>query len=79
VHILITSTSKKKTKISNVVTNTVFHSLFRGFVASIPPLLGSILALLSSLPRSMIATIIAFGGGVLIAALAFSRIEEAFS
>jgi ZIP family zinc transporter len=50
-----------------------------GFVASVPLLLGSIVALVTKLPKSVIATIMAFGSGVLVAALAFSLIEEAFS
>lgn len=62
-----------------MVTNTIFHSLLWGFIASIPLLLGSIIALFVSLPKSIIATIMAFGSGVLIAALSFSLIEEAFS
>ena len=58
---------------------SVFESLVWGFIASIPLLLGSLVALFVSLPKSIIATIMAFGSGVLIAALAFSLIEEAFS
>jgi ZIP family zinc transporter len=62
-----------------LVTNTVYHALVWGFVASVPLLLGSIIALFARLPKSMIATIMAFGSGVLVAALAFSLMEEAFS
>ena len=58
---------------------SVFESLVWGFIASIPLLLGSLVASFVSLPKSIIATIMAFGSGVLIAALAFSLIEEAFS
>ena len=57
----------------------IFESLLWGFIASIPLLLGSIVASFVSLPKSVIATIMAFGSGVLVAALAFSLIEEAFS
>jgi zinc transporter, ZIP family len=62
-----------------MTTNTIFQSLLWGFIASIPLLLGSIIALFVSIPKSIIATIMAFGSGVLIAALSFSLIEEAFS
>jgi ZIP family zinc transporter len=62
-----------------MTTNTIFQSLLWGFIASIPLLLGSIVALFASIPKSIIATIMAFGSGVLIAALSFSLIEEAFS
>ena len=58
---------------------SIFESLVWGFIASIPLLLGSLVALFVSLPKPIIATIMAFGSGVLIAALAFSLIEEAFS
>lgn len=49
-----------------------------GFIASIPLLIGSIIASIVSLPKQVIAIIMAFGSGVLVAALAFSLIEEAF-
>lgn len=42
-------------------------------------MLGAILATFVSLPKRVIATIMAFGAGVLVAALTFSLIEEAFS
>ena len=58
---------------------SVFESLVWGFIASVPLLLGSLVALFVGLPKSIIATIMAFGSGVLIAALAPSLIEEAFS
>lgn len=54
-------------------------SLIFGFIASVPLLLGTFLALFVSLPKKIIATIMAFGSGVLIAAISFSLIEEAFS
>jgi zinc transporter, ZIP family len=50
-----------------------------GFIASIPLLIGSIIASIVNLPKQVIAIIMAFGSGVLVAALAFSLIEEAFS
>ena len=53
-------------------------SLLWGFVASIPLLLGCILALTTKLSKKTIAVIMAFGSGVLVASLAFSLIEEAF-
>ena len=57
----------------------MLHALVCGFVARIPLLLGSVVALFARLPKSIIATIMAFGSGVLVAALAFSLMEEAFS
>ena len=57
----------------------VAGAFFWGFIASIPLLIGSIIALIMSLPKQIIAIIMAFGSGVLVAALAFSLIEEAFS
>src|SRR5919202_6111313 len=50
-----------------------------GFIASIPLLIGCIVALFVSLPKNIIAVIMAFGSGVLVAALTFSLIEEAFN
>jgi ZIP family zinc transporter len=50
-----------------------------GFIASIPLLIGCIVALFVSLPKGVIAVIMAFGSGVLVAALTFSLVEEAFS
>jgi zinc transporter, ZIP family len=53
-------------------------SLLWGFVASIPLLLGCLLALTTKLSKKTIAVIMGFGSGVLVASLAFSLIEEAF-
>jgi zinc transporter ZupT len=50
-----------------------------GFIASIPLVIGCIIALFANLPRGIIAAIMAFGSGVLIAALTFSLMEEAFN
>jgi hypothetical protein len=58
-----------------MVSYTILHSLMWGFVASVPLLVGSIVALFVKLPKQIIATIMAFGSGVLIAALSFSLIE----
>jgi zinc transporter ZupT len=41
--------------------------------------IGCTVAIFVSLPKSVIAAIMAFGSGVLIAALTFSLVEEAFS
>lgn len=57
---------------------TLLGSLLWGFIASIPLLIGSVVASYVSLPKNIIATIMAFGSGVLVAALAFSLMEEAF-
>jgi ZIP family zinc transporter len=59
--------------------NNILESLLWGFVASLPLVLGAILASFVSLPRKVIASIMAFGAGVLVAALTFSLIDEAFS
>jgi ZIP family zinc transporter len=48
-------------------------------MASIPLVIGCIVALFVSLPKGIIAAIMAFGSGVLVAALTFSLVEEAFS
>jgi zinc transporter, ZIP family len=53
-------------------------SLLWGFIASIPLLLGCLLALTTKLSKKTIAVIMGFGSGVLVASLAFSLIEEAF-
>jgi ZIP family zinc transporter len=50
-----------------------------GFIASIPLVIGCIVALFVSLPKGVIAAIMAFGSGVLVAALTFSLVQEAFS
>ena len=62
-----------------MTTYTILDSLIWGFIASIPLLIGSIVALFVNLPKNIIASIMAFGSGVLITALAFSLIEESFS
>jgi zinc transporter, ZIP family len=53
-------------------------SLLWGFIASIPLLLGCLLALTTKLSKKTIAVIMGFGSGILVASLAFSLIEEAF-
>jgi len=49
------------------------------FIASIPLVVGCIVALFVSLPKNIIAAIMAFVSGVLVAALTFSLVEEAFN
>lgn len=61
-----------------MTTYTLVDSLIWGFIASIPLLIGTTIALFINLPKNVIGTIMAFGSGVLIAALSFSLIEEAF-
>src|SRR5919199_3110811 len=58
---------------------TLFDSLLWGFVASIPLIAGAVLASFVGLKKPIIASIMAFGAGVLIAALTFSLIEEAYN
>jgi ZIP family zinc transporter len=60
------------------LTITLLGSLLWGFIASIPLLIGSAVASYVNLPKTIIATIMAFGSGVLVAALAFSLMKEAF-
>jgi hypothetical protein len=55
-------------------TYTILDSLIWDFIASIPLRIGSIVALFVNLPKNIISSIMAFGSGVLIAALAFSLI-----
>ena len=59
--------------------STIFDSLLWGFIASIPLIAGAILASSVNLKKNIIASIMAFGAGVLIAALTFSLIEEAYN
>ena len=61
-----------------MVSYSIIDSLFLGFVASIPLLIGSVLAMFVNFPRQIVASIMAFGSGVLIAALSFSLMQEAF-
>lgn len=63
---------------TTTTTATIFDSLFWGFVASFPLLAGTVLALFVNLRKDIIAAIMAFGAGVLVAALSFSLIEEAY-
>ena len=58
---------------------TLFDSLLWGFVASIPLIAGAVLASFINLKKPIIASIMAFGAGVLVAALTFSLIEEAYN
>lgn len=60
-------------------SHTIFESLLWGFIASIPLVIGCTVALFVSLPKSIIGAIMAFGSGVLVVALTFSLVEEAFS
>jgi ZIP family zinc transporter len=60
-------------------TGTLFDSFLWGLVASIPLIAGAILASFVGLKKPIIASIMAFGAGVLIAALTFSLIEEAYN
>ena len=59
--------------------DTIFESLFWGFVAGIPLIAGAVLASYVNVKKSIIASIMAFGAGVLIATLTFSLIEEAYN
>ena len=59
--------------------NSIFGSLLWGFVASIPLIAGAVLASFLNLKKPIIASIMAFGAGVLVAALTFSLIEEAYN
>jgi ZIP family zinc transporter len=62
-----------------LTSNTIFDSLLWGFVASVPLIAGAVLASYFNVKKSTIATIMAFGAGVLIATLTFSLIEEAYN
>jgi zinc transporter, ZIP family len=57
----------------------IFEALLWGLIASLPLIMGAILASFLALPRKLIAAIMAFGSGVLVAALTFSLISEAFN
>ena len=59
--------------------DTIFESLFWGFVAGIPLIAGAVLASYVNVKKSIIVSIMAFGAGVLIATLTFSLIEEAYN
>ncbi|HKU49432.1 MAG TPA: hypothetical protein VJP79_05750, partial [Nitrososphaera sp.] len=60
-------------------SGTFLESLLWGFVASVPLIAGAIISTCFDLKKGVIASIMAFGAGVLIAALTFSLIEEAFN
>jgi zinc transporter, ZIP family len=60
-------------------TGTILDSLIWGFIASFPLIAGAILASFVNLKKPIIASIMAFGAGVLVAALTFSLIEEAYN
>ena len=55
-----------------------FAAGFWGFVAGIALLLGAAAGYLAPVPRRVIAGIMAFGGGVLISALTFDLMDEAY-
>ena len=63
----------------SLASGTVLDSVLWGFVASIPLVAGAILASYVNLRKALIASIMAFGAGVLVAALTFSLIEAAYS
>lgn len=58
---------------------TILHSLVLEFKPSVPLLIGSLIVLFINLPKQIIESIMAFGSEVLIVALSFSLIEEAFN
>src|ERR687883_33457 len=51
---------------------------FWGFVAGAALLLGAAAGYLAPVPRRVIAAVMGFGGGVLISALAFDLMDEAY-
>jgi ZIP family zinc transporter len=61
-----------------VSSYSIIDSLLFGFIASIPLLIGSAVAMFVKFPKHIVASIMAFGSGVLIAALSFSLMQEAF-
>jgi zinc transporter, ZIP family len=67
----------------SLTSSTILDSLLWGFVAGIPliagAVAGAVLASYVNVKKSIIASIMAFGAGVLIATLTFSLIEEAYN
>jgi zinc transporter, ZIP family len=57
---------------------TWFQAWFWGLVAGGALVVGAAIAYLAPVPRRIVAGIMAFGGGVLISALAFELMEEAY-
>ncbi len=51
---------------------------FRGFVTGAALLIGAAIAYFAHVPQRLIAAIMAFGSGVLISALAFELMDEAY-
>lgn len=56
-----------------------FEAGLWGFIAGSALLLGAALGFAGSLPRRLVAAITAFGGGVLISALAFELMDDAYA
>ncbi len=57
---------------------TVTDALVYGLLASSGLLIGAIIGLVTSPPRRLVAVVMAFGSGVLVSALTFDLMEEAF-
>ena len=58
--------------------NKAWEAGFWGFVAGVALLLGAGAGYLAPVPRRVVAGIMGFGGGVLISALAFDLMDEAY-
>ncbi|AIC14373.1 ZIP family metal transporter [Nitrososphaera viennensis] len=58
--------------------NALVESLMWGFVSSFSLLLGAVTGLVFRLPGKVVASVMAFGSGVLVVALTFSLLGEAF-
>jgi len=56
----------------------VADALVYGFMASSGLLIGALIGLVGSPPRRLVAVVMAFGSGVLVSALTFDLMEEAF-
>jgi len=57
----------------------VLTAVLYGVLASAGLLVGAVIGLVSSPPRRLVAAVVAFGSGVLVSALTFELMEEAFA
>ncbi|MGD8661380.1 MAG: hypothetical protein PVH37_15695, partial [Desulfobacterales bacterium] len=58
--------------------NPIFESTFWGFVSGGALVIGAAVGYFARVPGSFVAGVMAFGSGVLISALSFELMEEAF-
>src|SRR3954452_18160234 len=61
-----------------LATSLIFQATFWGLISGSALIIGALLAYFLRVPKKLIAFVMAFGSGVLISALAFNLMDEAY-